>query len=270
MSACCPVGGFGTAAFGTASFGTGTIGIVDARALSPITVRVVFNAPVQAIDPTDPTDALYALNWSFEPLDPDAPFRLAQLVEQVDALTFDVTTDAVLGDKARYQVIASDNIVPLGSDQCACFVSAQLPPVVPIQQVRERFADIANPWQPGDGGTPLDAPLGTYQVTSEGDYKLDGGTPNLKKRIIRRMTTIKGSFFHLPDYGDMPVLKGGTTPGQLLEMQAKYRSGILREPDVVQASVRVRRVGDVVFVEADVQNTQGVIERVTLPVQVEQ
>jgi hypothetical protein len=102
--------------------------------------------------------------------------------------------------------------------------------------------DIANPSLPADAlmdGIYL--ALGTYEITDSGDLAQDSGLSSLRKRILRRISTVLGGFYHLPGYGVELEEKRLLRPDLLRRIQDKLRAQILREPEVTNASVTLRQ-----------------------------
>jgi hypothetical protein len=86
------------------------------------------------------------------------------------------------------------------------------------------------------------AVLGTFPVGSDGDYAADSGTPNLKKRIYRRITTTKNRFLHLGNgygVGVQNFSKMLATAGVRQQIAADLQAQIAQEPDVKKVAVRM-------------------------------
>lgn len=109
----------------------------------------------------------------------------------------------------------------------------------------EQSRDIANPQTLlgaiSAGISTPDAPLllGTYTIDDTGDYALDSGQENLRKRVLRRLMTKTNGFMHLADYGVGVPQQGKklTQQSVLSGLAAKAEKQIALEPDV--AKVRV-------------------------------
>jgi len=92
-------------------------------------------------------------------------------------------------------------------------------------------AAVSNP----DGASQL----GTFPIDPTGDYAFDDGLTQVKKRIIRRLVTRKGSFPSLPDYG-VGVPSYGKQLGSAAVRQriaADAQTQIAAEPEVADVSV---------------------------------
>jgi hypothetical protein len=116
----------------------------------------------------------------------------------------------------------------------------------PQIQVPKPSRDFANPQTTGAAIDSLPRPnapfaLGSFGVDDTGDYAMDEGTVNLKKRIIRRLITRKGAFAHLPNYG-VGVPDQAKKLGQAIvisKLKAEAEVQIAQEPDVLQSRVIV-------------------------------
>lgn len=82
--------------------------------------------------------------------------------------------------------------------------------------------------------------LGTFRVDAQGDYAFDEGVETIRKRVVRRLVTMRGGFAHLPNYGvGIPALgKRLAVAATLAAVAADAESQILSEPDVAEVSVR--------------------------------
>lgn len=88
----------------------------------------------------------------------------------------------------------------------------------------------------------LDFDFGTYQVADDGDYAWDEGVASLRKRVVRRLITMRGAFAHLPGYGvGIPAyVKQLAISSTLTQLAADAEAQIAREPDVAKVTVAAR------------------------------
>jgi hypothetical protein len=93
--------------------------------------------------------------------------------------------------------------------------------------------DVANPPAPFAAEGTLG---GTLVITSSGDYDTVTGAELVKKLIIRRLTTGRGEFFHLPNYGVDFRVKETIQPSSLSQLKTSIEKQILKEPEVSAAS----------------------------------
>lgn len=267
-------GAFGSAGFGSGPFGSGAaLAVVLAAEWSLNAVDVTFSVPPRAADPASVFDALCPLNWTLAAIDPPAAVvRLAQTCARVSSLVVRVYFDGPLDDDTVYQITVAARvqdevglpIAPCRSWTFTTFAPERSPTVA--QRETER-ADIANPQTLSD--LKRRNPLGTFQISDRGDYANEAGRRYLRKRVFRRAQTALGEFFHLPQYGFAEPLKSTITPSLLRRMQARAQAQLLREPDVVSASVSVRALDDapgIVVVDMKVRDTNGVDDSLSLRV----
>ena len=271
-------GAFGSGGVGASPFGSGaSLAVASAVQESLNAVLVTFSAPPQMSDPGSIYDARNPANWSLSAVDPyDAVVRLAQWTERVDSLTVRVLFDGPLSAPARYEIQASPTIqdafgVPIVLG-CSAVEFSTFPPtrvLSPFAPAAQTPADLNNPWLLKDAEGVRPTPLGTFQITPEGDYALERGEPYLRKRILRRATTMLGEFFHLPDYGFGQSLKGTIRPDLLRKLAAQAQAQILREPDVATANVTAQLAAgttDTVILTMRVTDRYGQAEELTVPV----
>ena len=203
-------------------------------------IDVQFSGLVTASDPTDPADALNPANWTLSAIDPTtAVVPLLQTTELVQGSpTVGVTKtivrlvfDADLDPNATYRITASATIETLSGAAITSPLEADFLTsargFVPVGAAvpREDRTDIRSV---GDGSEVG----GTYRYDETGDLENETGDQYLRKRIIRRATTIPGTILHLPGYGAGKRLKTTITPTEVADYRATLRAQILREPDV--------------------------------------
>lgn len=89
-----------------------------------------------------------------------------------------------------------------------------------------------------------DRPAGTLAVGSNGDYKNHAGLPFLRKLIVRRLTTMPGGLFHLPEYGIGIKLKEPLKSSDLMSLRSDLRKTLLEEPEFSDVSSRLQLFAD--------------------------
>ena len=116
------------------------------------------------------------------------------------------------------------------------------PPSGPGLLPAEQPYDIANPQLVRDAGIVDPPPLGQYQVNDIGDFALDSRLQGLRKRILRRLSTFRGGFYHLPFYGLRQPIKGNVVPAEISTLVADAKIQVEREPEVIRAVVSARQL----------------------------
>ena len=260
-------GGFGAMPFGTGPYGLGyesdPLAIAGATLITANLALVAYTGDPGLPNPGNTRGPLFPNNWHLVALDPGLVVRLAQHVvivpDEATRLTlsddqpqialyplpfFLVWFDGPLTPGGHYELdLTLDPPIPSGCS-CSELVGLTLRRDTHQTDARdgERLMDVANPAVPRDA-LRLPPLLGTYQLTDAGDFGLDKSeASSLRKRVIRRVTTVAGGFFHLPGYGAMPKLKGLLTVDAAERLQARILAQVRQEPDVVDASVTVQQV----------------------------
>lgn len=239
-------GAWGAFPWGAAFGATASVQRATHSKLNAIDVQ--FSGLVTAGDPTGPGDALNRDLWTLTAIDPTSALvpRL-QTIELVQGAPTEGVTktivrifvDADLDPDATYRITASAALetlsgVPIMAPLSADFLTSERG-FVPVYAIagedRTDVASVGNADQIG----------GTYRYDETGDLANESGDVYLRKRVLRRATTIQGTILHLPGYGAGKRLKTTITPGEVAQYRAELRAQILREPDVRSATVSVTR-----------------------------
>ncbi len=238
----------------------GVITFVAAEAIRENAVRVEFSEVVHLSGLLEPKDASLVSHW---------------------AVTPDASTTGMAGDVARavgvVRVEFADERDGVADADYGRFVNLYLDrPLTPFPASYElAWTDV---WADGlaTSTTGASSFYGTYRVLTEpsleagrtsrdfaapadpysvggfgvdvtGDYAFDEGMACLRKRIIRRLTTRKGAFVHLPNYGvGVPgELKRLASSETLSRLKGEAEAQIAEEPDVLLVKVSVQVDPDV-------------------------
>lgn len=212
-------------------------------------VDVLFSGLVTAFDPTDPADALNPANWTLTAIDPTGaliPFlQTTELVQGsptagVTKTIVRLIFDADLDPDATYRITASASVEALSGAAIMAPYSADFLTsargFVPVYAAvpREDRTDIRSVGNASQLG-------GTYRYDETGDLANETGVDYLRKRLIRRATTIQGTILHLPGYGAGKRLKTTITATGIANYRSGMRAQMLREPDVRGVAVAVTR-----------------------------
>jgi len=233
-------GGFGSMPFGSATSGSMAIG--TARAITANSVLVTYTGTISNTNPWSSLSPLFASNWTLVAVDPlDAVIRLAQTVVPSGAQAFIVFFDGILTPGAVYEIHLSTPDVIISGCDTACFTAVLIHPTAVRTDERSDdgfIRDIGNPATFRDS-LPLQSPA-SYQITDTGDLALDrDGAAGLRKRILRRLTSSPGDYFHLGDYGLGAEIKTLLTPDVVRRIQSRATAQVKKEPEVVGATVVV-------------------------------
>jgi hypothetical protein len=119
--------------------------------------------------------------------------------------------------------------------------------------------DVANPQTEMDAAQ--NEALGTYAVTATGDLANDHGRAYLRKRINRRLSTVRSGFFHLPDYGLRQPTKALFTATTLRRLKTDVELQVRSEPGVTAATAQVTELRPgVVAIKLRIQDDNGSFE----------
>lgn len=252
---------------GSGPFGSGLLDpFTEVSVVRRNAVRVTFAFTPAMSDPAVFWDLLRVRNWSLETTGQP---RLVQLVQRVNAVTALVFFDGELEYNVDYVFRLSPTIRDILL-QPVPFVC----PSMPFRMVQEtapqllRNVGIENKDNRFDVANPFTGPNGvsTYPLDDKGDVSNDTGVEYLKKRVIRRATTVRGQFFHLANYGFMEPLKSTITTSEMVRMRAQAISQIRLEPDVRNVSVSVHspRPG-LVILDIKVESVEGLTVNASVP-----
>lgn len=247
-----PGGGGGAGPAGAVPFGSALPAgfvIVGLDIIALNVFRVYLRGEGDLGSPWDDGTVLDPESWRVEGLDPDARYRLAQVVSVVSPSpdpVVDVSTDGILTPDRDYRLSYAGSAASITGCDSVDFVSVAPDAPTSVRdrfRARDSFGDISNPQLPRDQVALGAVALGTYQLTADGDLGLDAGLQGLRKRVVRRVTSGVGDFFHMLDYGLDAEVKSLLTPDRAARIAARARAQILREPDVEQCSVAVSSLG---------------------------
>lgn len=293
-------GAWGSGGWGSGSWGGGPgfpgISFVDALPIRENVVRVEFATKVYLSGLRETTDASIVDKWAVTADtaaldsigDPSrsvavvAAVIATENVAEVDVGRFvELVLDRPMSSfPAQYTVFwsgiyAADlATVDSGSAKIyAVYRALQAPTAIAAKPSR----DFANP-QLADAareelrGSIAASSMGTFGVGVDGDYAYDEGLASLRKRVIRRLVTKKGSFAHLPNYGvgvPQEAKRLGTT-AVLSRLAADAESQLAAEPDVAAVKVVTEMPSGspgLVFFRVFVRQRSGNPVRIDVPFQ---
>lgn len=85
---------------------------------------------------------------------------------------------------------------------------------------------------------------GAFLLDSKLDVAVHSGLEALKKRILRRLMTTPGGFFHLPTYGAGLIVKGPMNSQELSRVQRRVRQQVQAEAEILAVDVNVARLAE--------------------------
>jgi len=257
-----PILAWGSGPWGSFSWGggvgAGAITVLEVIAIRENVIRLHFSAKPYYTGLLDAPDASLVRKYSVTPVvgtvgyngsaaRPVSVARIALVLDDANAL--DVVLDRPMTPFPANYIVKVDDIfsadllsaIPATS-QSAPAVFAQLSP--PTVDTASPSRDMSNP-QTGEITDPNAAAiLGSFEVDTSGDFSMEEGIQALKNRIYRRMSTRRGAFAHLPEYG-IGVKDYGkklSTAAAISSLVSDTEAQIAQEPEV--QFVRVRPIQD--------------------------
>lgn len=259
---------FGLLPFGNVApwGGAGTISIITILAIGTNELVAFFTSPVKCRDPLGFRDARNPLYWSIAPVDPVAVGINGEVVPEPgkprprppapwigrcfrdpeDPTQVHIVTVPQLQTGVQYDI----GIGPVRGAACEEFsglstfrVLARNRPPPPSSRFAavDTYRDYANPVFELDRRTGQLVPgRGFWQYDETGEIVLDDASGSLKKRVLRRITTLLGGFAHLPNYGVPPSLGTLARGDDIQALALRLQEQIRQEPDVRNAGVTVR------------------------------
>jgi hypothetical protein len=214
--------------------------IVSAWAVTTHAVRVTFDVEPLQGDPFGAGDALNPAVWGVVNTT-TGQVLTPIVVAMVDSLTADVTLLEALGDHLEGHTVTATDIAAQADPEVTESSSAAFLGLVQtvdvIDSVRVDFQDrdLRNaPFQVALG-TGF---AGTLSIGDDGDFETEAGPELIRKLVLRRMNTRRGSLRYLPNYGIGLVEKEQVSSGGLVQLLKEIESQAQQEPDVVRATAR--------------------------------
>lgn len=230
--------------------------LLSAEAIRENCVRLNFNQVLAYTDVRGLVDAADPENYAIEPVEgtigedglparPVFPVLVEQTTDPfVNGRSIDVWLDRRLSPyPAQYRAFARRSVAANGVpllNESAFFFGVNWQPPTPANAIAPA-TDFANPGYESSaipGSTQI---LGVYPTTSQGDYATDRDLVSYKKRIIRRITTRRGRFAHLPNYGVglLDQIKQLAKPSVRQTIAAEAEAQIREEPETINVQVTI-------------------------------
>lgn len=261
--------------------------LISAEPIRENVIRLTFARPVYLSRWHDPYDAsrsdCYTIvaDTEFVGIDgnPSRPVAVADVRAVVgDGSQIDVWLDRSLSPTGSRYTITVANLV--SDDQLAVLDTANASATfqgvqqgLPVLSIDMAIGnrDIANP-QMVAPGVSTDQ-LGHFRYDETGDYGIDQGMVSFKKRVFRRLTTIRGAFRHIPSYGvSIPQSAKKLVRANLTDsLAADAEDQIRQEPETTNVSVSLVRSPNepgLVVYRIHAKTTLGVVDAFDVPVPV--
>ena len=225
---------FGTEPWGVGPWGSGApLSLVAARARSTHCVEVLLTHDPRRRSVLGAGDGLNPRTWS---VTHDGNELTPLSVEFFAPGQCRVFTLHAFEDWTELHTVSANSLVEPNGVLIAAPRSATFRGVVTVRSpgpLSGRY-DLANPPTIATLG-----PAGTLQASSAGGYQQVRGAEYYKKLIFRRLTTIPGSYFHIPrgDYGLGLQIKGLLRASDMVALKVAIEQECFKEPGVTAASV---------------------------------
>lgn len=232
------MGSWGTSTWGSTSWGGGatSISIASARAITAQRVLVTLSDLPLAVSAVSSADALNPATWVVTHTATGNVLTVSAATARSTTEYYVDVVEALVGPAhARAYTVGSTTLRSSGGALISAPTSAAFEGFLSTVSQGERttgVVDLANPPLPGPLSTG-----GTLIITTGGDYATESGDALLEKLILRRLTTPRGGFPHLPDYGAGIALKAPVNAGSLRLVQADLQRQLALEPEVAEARV---------------------------------
>jgi len=242
--------------------GIGGMSISSAIALATHTVRVTLSSPPLATTVARIGDALNPATWSVARSDTGEAFAVRLVVPVSGSLSqFELSLAAPLGPHQISHTVAAPGLLDalgnlIGPTSSTTFlgtigrdvVSAAARATARGHGLRD-LKSFASPRNPAGG---------TLVVQSDGDYGTVSGTEMLRRLLYRRLVSMPGDFFHLPNYGVGLKVKEPVRASSLAILAREIEGQLQREPEVKTVRVNLGLLPEnVLMVMAKVQLRSG-------------
>jgi hypothetical protein len=264
--------------YGISPYGIGLYGgmvadlsISQAVAISTHVVQVTLTKQPQNILKSLPGDVLNPATWSITRGDTGQGFNILEITK-VSETVWDIRTLESFASANVFHTVSSSVLLDTGGSVIDVPRSAQFRGLLDASKAtperraatrNQAIRDYRNP--PAPSG--LNSLSGTLIIGTDGDYQLEDGQTLVRKLIYRRLTTIPGSFWHLPNYGAGIRVKEPVPATGLIKLRAEIERQVKLEPEVERVRVSLRQSANslIITVRARLRPTG---QQVTFPLQV--
>lgn len=236
---------YGISPYGLGSYGGIAADLIISRAypISPKTIRVILSKEPQHIGSSIDGDVFNTRTWKITRLDNNFVFNILKISIADFPITWDIRLLESLGNKNIQHRIESNTLLDVGGsliDDPRYFVFNGV-----LQKTKSTIAELtANRRYSSRDLQNLPAPYGeiaggVFNINSSGDYSLHDGDNLVRKLIYRRLMTVPGSFYYLPNYGVGLRVKEPLPNGDLESLRTKIKNEIMKEPEVDATHVQL-------------------------------
>lgn len=222
-------------------FGFGPLFIDSAYAVADRVVRFTLSAPPLEARSTVAGSVYNPATWTVQ-VPSTARVLTVLSIAKVDTLTYELLTLEAFDSHFVTMAVGSSTLRDATGSLVGLITFGYAGALREATSTNERRAttrgfglrDIANPQAPTST-----SPGGTLEITSGGDYKSVEGSAMLRKLIFRRLLSMRGDFFHLPQYGAGLREKEPLPDNDLIKLKKAIELQVLQEQDVAAVNVRL-------------------------------
>lgn len=222
-------GGWGISAWGLSPYGLTATSFVRAQPSTTQSVRLTLSADALFQSRLGNGDAKNPLTFTLQRLDTLEFFTVLQ-VERVGVGVYDIFTAETLPGATVELALSAPQL----RDASGALATAPLTALLKGITVYE--AQLVQPSLSRDLRNDAN---GRLVPSADGGYQTDEGVELLRKKIARRLSTVRGGFLHLPTYGSALPVKGTLTDLELVALARDVKREVLQEPEVSGAKVSV-------------------------------
>lgn len=221
-----------------------TLFMVSATPQSTKSVRVTLSAIPLAQSVIGQGDALNPQTWFIQRLDTGQRFTTIS-VTQVSPTVFDVVIAERFGSSLVQHEVEAATMVDAFGNAIQDPVLLDFAGVASDTNFNQASTTASNGYVITDLRNPPFPPPGsnigggTRVITAAGDFAAESGNDLIRKLVLRRITTPKGGFFHLPDYGAGISVKEPLKGGDMVTLRKQIQQQVLLEPEIVAALVQL-------------------------------
>lgn len=225
----------------------------SAVALNTHAVVVTFSRPARCSSQVAIGDALNPATWTASRVSTGEAYTPV-LVQRISDRRVVVTFREALASWHYYHRIGSTTL------QADTRVLISAPYSVDFRGVLAT-TELNEPSGPFDLLT-TDVVAGGLRTTEAGGYARVYGVELIKKMIFRRLTTMPGGFFHIPEseFGVDLKIKGVLKTSNLASLRRKIVDEIGREPGVLESAVSLTLRSGVLSIHIRARTEQGLVE----------
>lgn len=232
---------------------TAELTLESAVAATTHSVLVTLSAPPLADSPIGPGDALNPGTWAVARDDASYTWTVTG-VERITDRRFLLYLRTALQSANRVHTVGSTTLLSSARLLIVAPYTINFRGVLPA-------TDVTEPMGPSDfESTNVDA--GGLRTTEAGSYARVYGDDVVRKMVLRRITTMPGSYFHIapPEFGQDLKSKERIRASSLPALKLRLDNEIAKEPGVVNAATTLSLENGLLRIRAKVQTSEQTFE----------